>query len=99
MIVKEKLSSLTLTNFIDDQKAETIKTALISLILDFKPHSGTIVQVDCATSWAALDNQSNEINSELRKLNIKIDLGRHHNKNKNRISDNACKNFTSKSYT
>ena len=27
------------------------------------------------------------------RLNIKIDLGRHHNKNKNPVSDNACKEF------
>ena len=82
-----------MTKFITDQKAETIKTALISLILDLIPSSGTMVQVDCATSWAALENQSKKTDSNLQRLNIKIELGRHHNKNKNPVSDNACKEF------
>ena len=93
LIVREKLSSFTMTKFITDQKAETIKTALITLILDLIPSSGTTVQVDCATSWAALENQSKQIDSNLQRLNIKIELGRHHNKNKNPVSDNACKEF------
>ena len=82
-----------MTKLIEDQKAETLKEALISLIADFIPHAGSTIQVDCATSWAALANQAGDENSDLRKLKIIIDLGRHHNKNKNPVSDNACKEF------
>ena len=63
------------------------------MIIDFVPQSGTVVQVDCATAWATLSREADVENSDLKKLNIKIDLGRHHNRNKNPVSDNACKEF------
>ena len=93
LIVREKLSSFTFTKFVCDQKAETLKQALISLIIEYVPHSGTTVQVDCATAWASLSKESDIDNSDLKKLKIKIGLGRHHNVNKNPVSDNACKEF------
>ena len=93
LIVREKLSSFTMTKFIDNQKADTLKEALISLIIDLIPQSGAVIQVACATAWTALSTQSLEENSDLKKLNIRIDLGRHANKNKNPIIDNACKEF------
>ena len=63
------------------------------MIIEFIPHSGTVVQVDCATSWATLANESNSSQSELKRLNSIIELGRHMNKNKNPVNDNACKEF------
>ena len=93
LIVREKLSSFTFTTFIKDQTAITLKQSLISLILDFVPEAGSTVQVDCATAWATLEKESKMEHSDLKKLNIKIDLGRHHNVNKNPVSDNACKEF------
>ena len=93
LIVREKLSSFTLTKFISDQKANTLKDALIGLILDMVPQSGSVIQVDCATSWANLAKESNTDNSDLKRLGIVIDLGRQHNPNKNPIIDNACKEF------
>lgn len=93
LIVREKLSSFTLTKFVSDQKADTLRTALISLILDFVPHSGSLVQVDCATAWASLSKESDIENSDLMRLKIKVDLGRHFNKNKNPVVDNACREF------
>ena len=93
LIIREKLSSFTLTKFIPNQTAQTLKEALISLILDMVPHTGTEVQVDCATSWATLANDSNTENSQLKRLKIAIILGRHFNKNKNPVIDNACKEF------
>ena len=93
LIVREKLSSFTFTRFIKDQTAETLKQALITMILDMVPHSGTVVQVDCATAWQTLANESTTEKSQLKRLNITIELGRHHNTNKNPVSDNACKEF------
>ena len=83
LIIREKLSSFTFTKFVLDQKAATLRQALISLILEFVPESGSTVQVDCATAWATLARESDTDNTDLKKLKIKIDLGRHHNKNKN----------------
>ena len=93
LIIREKLSSFTFTKFVQDQKADTLRQALISMIIDFVPQTGTVVQVDCATSWATLSREAEIENSDLKKLKIKIDLGRHHNRNKNPVSDNACKEF------
>ena len=93
LIVREKLSSFTLTKFIPDQKSETLKQALISLIIDMVPQSGSTVQVDFATAWATLARESQQEGSELKRCRIQIDMGRHHNKNKNPISDGACKEF------
>ena len=93
LIVREKLSSFTLTKLINNQTAETLKLALIPMILDMLPQSGTTVQVDCAPAWQTLANESKRENSELKRLNINVDLGRHHNKNKNPVVDNACKEF------
>ena len=73
-----------MTKFIDNQKADTLKEALISLIVDLIPQSGTIIQVDSAIAWTTLSTQSLEENSDLKKLNIGIDLGRHANKNAKR---------------
>jgi len=63
------------------------------MILDMLPHSGTTIQVDCAPAWQTLANESQQENSELKCLNINVDLGRHHNKNKNPMVDNACREF------
>ena len=93
LIVREKLSSFTFTKFVNDQKADSLRQALISLIIEFVPQSGCTVQVDCATAWASLAKESQMDNSELKKLKILVDLGRHHNKNKNPVVDNACKEF------
>ena len=57
------------------------------------PHTEATVQVDCATSWAALAKDRDKENSQLRRLKISIDLGRHFNQNKNPVIDNACKEF------
>ena len=62
----------------------------MKLIVDFIPQTGCKVQVDCATGWASLTTGKDET---LKKFNITIDMGRHHNKNKNPVSDNACREF------
>ena len=92
LIIREKLSSFTFTKFINNQTAETLSEALISLIADFMNANGATIQTDCATGWAKLANDKDD-RSPLKKLNIKIDLGRTHNKNKNPVVDNACKEF------
>ena len=93
LIVREKLSSFTITRFIPNQTADTLREHLIAMIIEMVPHTGTVVQVDCATSWATLANEFDKNHSYLKRLNIKVDLGRHMNKNKNPVIDNACKEF------
>ena len=80
-----------MTCFINDQTAE--REALISNTIQLIPESGAVVQVDCATALQTLSTESDSDGSLLKKLGIKIDLGRSLNKNKNPVAENAIKEF------
>ena len=93
LIVREKLSQFTCASILKDETAECIRTNIIAMIADFIPSSGAVVQVDCATSFQTLHNESNTKGTDLNSLNIKIDLGRTVNANKNPIAENAIKEY------
>ena len=59
--------------------------ALVTCIIETMPDSGALVQVDCATAFQTLKAESDNDGSILKKLKIKVDLGRSHNKNKNPV--------------
>merc|ERR1711888_85050 len=61
--------------------------------IELIPVDGTTVQVDCATSLQTLQAEYEEDESILKRLNIKIDLGRTLNKNKSPVAENAVKEF------
>ena len=65
--------------------------ALVTCIIETIPASGKLVQVDCATAFQTLKTESDCEGSILKKLDIKVDLGRSHNKNKNPVAENAVK--------
>ena len=91
LIVRECMSQFTRAKLIQDQKADTLRRALLSLILDIIPDSGTVVRVDGATSFQSLEAESMMDNSPLKSLGVKIVVGRLLNKNKNPIAENAVK--------
>ena len=93
LLTREKLSQFTITEIIHDERSETLKPALISAILNFIPATGGIVQLDCATAWQALKTEAENEGSVFKKLNIKLDLGRTLNVNKNPIAENAIREF------
>ena len=90
LLCREKLSQYTLTKIILDETADTLETALVSLIADLVPEDGTIVQVDAATGFQALENGKGKF---LSKFKIELDIGRVTNKQKNPIAENAIKEF------
>ena len=92
-LCREKLSQFSTSCFIPDQKADALKDALVTCIIETIPASGGTVQVDCATAFQSVKAEQDEEGSILKKLNIKVDLGRSHNKNKNPIAENAVKEF------
>ena len=57
-ICREKLSQFTLTKFIPDESADSLRDAIVSSILEFIPESGAVVQVDCATGLQSLATES-----------------------------------------
>jgi len=85
------MSQFTRAKLIQDQKADTLRRTLLSLILDIIPDSGTVVRVDGATSFQSLEAESMTDNSPLKSLGVKIVVGRLLNKNKNPIAENAVK--------
>ena len=90
LLCREKLSQYTLTKIILDESAATLESALVSLIADLVPEDGTIVQVDAATGFQALENGKGKF---LSKFKIELDIGRVVNKQKNPIAENAIKEF------
>ena len=91
LIVKEKLSQYLRGQLIEDQKADTLREALLYLILDLVSDEGATIRVDGATSFQALERESHMKGSTLNKLGIKIVVGRLVNKNKNPSAENSIK--------
>ena len=91
LVVRENLSQYTRATIIPDQKSGTLRDALASMILDLIPDTGTEVRVDAATAFQALKRESEMNDSLLKKLNIKIVVGRILNKNKNPTAENTNK--------
>ena len=93
LLCREKLSQFTTTCFIPNEGTDATRNGLISCIIEAIPDTGTVVQVDNAPALQSLKTESESDGSVLRKLNIKIDLGRTFNKNKNPVAENAIKEF------
>ena len=90
LLCREKLSQFSTTCFLPDESKNSIEEGLVKLIIDFIPDSGALVQVDAGPGFTALDRDQNTV---LASLNIKLDIGRVHNKNKNPVAENAIKEF------
>ena len=76
---------------IPDQTADTLRQALMSLILDIAPSSGATIRVDGATAFQALAKESNTEGTVLHQHNIIIEVGRLINENKNPVAENGVK--------
>ena len=90
LIVREKLTQFMWAALVDDQKADTLETALLTMILPITPSGGATVRTDGGTAFQSLAARTD---TELAKNNIKIELGRLHNVNKNPQAENGVKEF------
>ena len=93
LLVREKLSQFTFTKLIEDETANTLRSSLVQMVLEFIPDGGTTIQVDPAPGFATLSAESREEGSVLYRLGIRVEVGRIHNVNKNPIAENAIKEF------
>lgn len=86
MILRETVSSYTKTCFIDDERGETLRSALIGLMVDLHPLDGpmAVVRYDPAPGFIAL--QSDEV---LKRYRIVLGVGRVKNVNKNLLAKKA----------
>ena len=80
LVLRECATQFTRAKILEDQKADTLRTSLISLVLDLMPDSGTTIRVDGATSFQQLERESLTNESILKKLGIIIVVGRLLNK-------------------
>ena len=91
LIIRECLSQYTRGLIIPDQKMETLRDAIFSLIIDILPDNGTEIRTDAATGFQKLRSDAETPSSMFHKLGIKIIIGRILNKNKNPTAENANK--------
>ena len=91
LIVRDNLSQYIKGIIIPDQTADALREALLSLVLDILPDSGTSIRVDGATAFQALCREAITKGSLLNQFKITIDVGRLINKNKNPIAENGVK--------
>ena len=90
LLVRESLTQFTWATLIEDQKADTLETALLSMILPYTPSAGAVVRTDGGTGFQSLATRSD---TELAKRNIQLEVGRLHNTNKNPQAENTVKEF------
>lgn len=94
-ICREQLSQFTYSKIIEDESAESLRTAILHSVLDIIPSTGTTIRVDAAPGLqsisSALDNLCND--DLLRKHSITLEIGRTINPNKNPVAENAVKEF------
>ena len=91
LILREGVTQFTRATIIDDQKKDTLRQALLSLLLDLLPDTGTEVRLDAATAFHSLEIESLTSDTLLSKLGVRLVIGRTLNKNKNPIAENAVK--------
>ena len=90
-IIRESLSQFTQGIIIPDQRATTLEEAIMRTVLELIPDNGTTIRVDGAKAFQSLKISSDEDESYLAKYNIKLDIGRTLNRNKNPQAENANK--------
>ena len=86
LVVRETVTSHTLTCFVSDERASTIEAALISLCVSLRAVDGppVTVRVDPAPCFVSLSSSD-----ALRRVGISLEVGRVHNKNKNPCTEHA----------
>ena len=84
LLIREYVSSYTLTSLITSEQHEDLREALIKLLVSYVPLDGpyAIVRTDPASGFKAL--RDNEL---LKKYRIQLEIGRAKNVNKNPVAE------------
>lgn len=85
-ILRETVTSYTVASFIEDERHESLRNALIKLCIEMRPLDGPFatVRVDGAPGFLALRDDSS-----LHKYRIALEIGRTKNVNKNPVGERA----------
>ena len=89
LVVRENLSQYTRAQIIPNQTSETLREALLAMIIDLIPETGAEIRLDGATSFQSLEREAQTENTTLHKLKIKLTIGRLLNPNKNPTAEIA----------
>ena len=86
LVIRESVSSLTVTSFIEDERKETLRDTLTRLCVVLLPLDGpfTVIQADPTPGFAALHNDP-----LLSQHRIAVDVGRAKDANKNTVAERA----------
>ena len=92
LVIREYVSAYTAAKLIWNEKAATIRTALLILTSDLIPSNGNMVtiKVDPASACRSLKDDP-----ELRKNGIKLEIGHAKMKNKNPVAEHSIKELHS----
>ena len=91
LLTREKLSQYTWLELIPDQTTATFRQSIFRTVLPWIHPSGAVIRCDGAAALTSLATEAGKTGSLFFKYNIKIDVGRPHNVNKNAIAENAIK--------
>ena len=86
LVVRESSTSYTTSCLIHNEKHDTLRDALIRLLVGLHPLDGphAVLRADPAPGFAALSNDDS-----LQQINVSIEIGRIKNKNKNPVAERA----------
>ena len=88
LILRETVTSFTLAILVHDEKVESLRAGLISLVSKIRPSSVSpaLIRVDPASSFQSIFNKV-----QLSDYNIHLEIGRFKNRNKNPVIDKAIR--------
>ena len=86
LVVRETLTSFTLTRIIDDEQSVTLRDGLVQLLAALVPLNGPLSTVRCDPGPGFIGLSNDPL---LRDLRIVIEIGRPKNKNKNPVAERA----------
>ena len=88
LVLRECVTSYTVTCLLDDERQDTLRDALLRLCVELRPLDGppAVIRTDSAPGFAALRNDQ-----QLRDLRLTLELGRVKNPNKNPVAERAIR--------
>ncbi|XP_070548521.1 uncharacterized protein [Ptychodera flava] len=86
LVLRECVTSFTSACLIENERHETLRTALVRLCIELRPLDGphAVIRTDPAPGFAVLVNDD-----LLRQHRLSIEIGRTKNRNKNPVADRA----------
>ena len=88
LVLRETVTSFTMAVLVHDEKVETLKSSIVSLVSKVRPSTASpaFIRVDPATAFQSIFNRL-----QLSDYNIILEIGRFKNRNKNPVIDKAIK--------